>query len=60
MNDIRLEMISTLEQVGLQVERGHHEVATGGQGEINYKFNNLVEAADELLRYKYVLKNSWL
>jgi glutamine synthetase len=57
MNDIRLEMISTLEQVGLQVERGHHEVATGGQGEINYKFNNLVEAADELLRYKYVLKN---
>ncbi len=56
-NDIRMEMITMLEKVGLQVERGHHEVATAGQGEINYKFNNLVDAADELLRYKYVLKN---
>lgn len=56
-NDIRMEMMSVLEEVGLKVEKGHHEVATAGQGEINYQYNSLVKAADEQLRYRYVLKN---
>ena len=55
--DIRDEMSLVLEQVGLEVERSHHEVGTGGQGEINYKFNTLLHAADELMLFKYVIKN---
>lgn len=55
--DIRDEMSLVLEQVGLEVERSHHEVGTGGQGEINYKFNTLLHAADEMMLFKYVIKN---
>ena len=55
--DIRDEMVSKLLQVGLHVERSHHEVGTAGQGEINYRFNTLQHAADELMLFKYVIKN---
>jgi glutamine synthetase len=55
--DIRDDMVTTLQQVGLQVERSHHEVGTAGQGEINYKFNSLLHAADEVMLFKYVIKN---
>ncbi|MDQ5974769.1 MAG: glutamine synthetase [Actinomycetota bacterium] len=55
--DIRDDMVRVLQQVGLQVERSHHEVGTAGQGEINYKFNTLQHAADELMLFKYVIKN---
>ncbi len=55
--DIRDEMVSTLEAVGLEVERAHHEVGTAGQQEINYRFNDLVHAADDLMKFKYVIKN---
>ena len=55
--DIRDDMVRTLQQVGLQVERSHHEVGTAGQGEINYKFNTLQHAADEMMLFKYVIKN---
>lgn len=55
--DLRDKMSLTLAEVGLQVERAHHEVGTGGQAEINYKFNSLLHAADELMLFKYVIKN---
>jgi glutamine synthetase len=55
--DIRDDMVQTLEQVGLQVERSHHEVGTAGQGEINYRFNTLLHAADQVMLFKYVIKN---
>ncbi|MBE1874195.1 type I glutamate--ammonia ligase [Myceligenerans pegani] len=55
--DIRDEMVQTLGQVGLAVERAHHEVGTAGQQEINYRFNTLLHAADDLMKFKYVIKN---
>lgn len=55
MVDLRAEMVSVLEQVGLEVFVAHHEVAQG-QGEIGVKFGRLVEAADNVQIYKYVVK----
>ncbi len=55
--DIRDDMVTRLLQVGLQVERSHHEVGTAGQGEINYKFDTLTRAADQVMLFKYVIKN---
>ena len=55
--DIRDDMVRVLQEVGLKVERSHHEVGTAGQAEINYKFNSLLHAADELMLFKYVIKN---
>ncbi|MGA1824008.1 MAG: type I glutamate--ammonia ligase [bacterium] len=56
--DIRSEMTLTLEQIGVMIECQHHEVATGGQAEIDMRFSPLVEMADNLLKYKYVIKNT--
>ena len=56
--DLRDQMSSTLMQVGLEVERAHHEVGTAGQAEINYKFNTLLHAADQVMLFKYVIKNT--
>ena len=55
--DIRSEMMLTLEKIGIPIEAQHHEVATGGQAEIDMRFSPLVEMADNLLKYKYVIKN---
>ncbi|MEW6267466.1 MAG: type I glutamate--ammonia ligase [Thermodesulfobacteriota bacterium] len=55
--DIRTEMVMVLQQMGIQVEAQHHEVATAGQGEIDMRFSPLVQMADHLMRFKYVLKN---
>jgi glutamine synthetase len=55
--DIRTEMVLTMEQLGVQVEKQHHEVATAGQAEIDYRFSTLVTAADWMMIYKYVVKN---
>ena len=55
--DLRDQMSSTLMDVGLEVERAHHEVGTAGQAEINYKFNTLLHAADQVMLFKYVIKN---
>ena len=55
--DIRDDMVEKLLQVGLHVERSHHEVGTAGQGEINYRFNTLQRSADELMLFKYIIKN---
>ncbi len=55
--DLRAEMSRSLIEAGLLVERQHHEVGTAGQAEINYKFNTLLKAADDLMTFKYVIKN---
>lgn len=56
LQDIRTEMMLTLEQVGVHVEVHHHEVATAGQSEIDLRFDSLLRMADSLLKYKYVIK----
>ncbi len=53
-DDISLKLI----EAGLELERSHHEVGTAGQGEINYKFDTLVHAADDILKFKYIVKNT--
>ncbi len=55
--DIRSEMVLLMEQAGIEVEAHHHEVATGGQAEIDFKFGTLVNTADRLMLYKYIVKN---
>jgi glutamine synthetase len=57
MADIRSEMVLTMEKVGIQVEAQHHEVATAGQAEIDMRFSTLTKSADNLMWYKYILKN---
>ena len=58
MHDIRTEMMLTMMKCGLAIETQHHEVATGGQGEIDMRFNELVKMADNVLMYKYIVKNT--
>jgi glutamine synthetase len=55
--DLRDEMVVYLEKVGLQVERSHHEVGTAGQMEINYRFDTLRAAADDVMKFKYIIRN---
>jgi glutamine synthetase len=55
--DLRDDMCAVLAEVGLQVERAHHEVGNAGQEEINYRFNTLLHAADDLMKFKYVVRN---
>ncbi|MEH2380466.1 MAG: type I glutamate--ammonia ligase [Nostoc sp.] len=55
--DIRTEMLLTMAQLGVPIEKHHHEVATGGQSELGFRFGKLIEAADWLMIYKYVIKN---
>jgi glutamine synthetase len=56
-SDLRDEMSLTLDALGLEVERAHHEVGSGGQQEINYRFDTLLGAADKVMLFKYVIKN---
>ncbi len=55
--DLRTEMVLTLEKLGIDVECQHHEVATAGQAEIDMRFKPLLEMGDQLVWFKYVLKN---
>lgn len=55
--DIRTEMVLVMEQLGLKIERQHHEVATAGQAEIDYRFSPLLSAADQMMVFKYVVRN---
>jgi len=55
--DLRTEMMLTLEKLGIDVECQHHEVATAGQSEIDMRFKPLVQMGDQLAWFKYVLKN---
>jgi glutamine synthetase len=56
--DLRNEMVQNLINCGIEVEAQHHEVASGGQCEIDMKFKPLLKAADQLLLFKYVVKNT--
>jgi glutamine synthetase len=55
--NIRNEMMQTMIDCGLDVEAQHHEVATGGQSEIDLRFSDLVRMADNMMIYKYIIKN---
>ena len=55
--DLRTEMVLTMQSSGMEVECHHHEVATGGQTEIDLKFDSLLRSADKILLYKYIVKN---
>ncbi|MFM2151740.1 MAG: glutamine synthetase [Pseudomonadota bacterium] len=55
--DLRSEMVRIMEAAGLRVERQHHEVATAGQAEIDFRFDSLVRCADKLMMFKYIVKN---
>src|ERR1051325_6244873 len=55
--DIRTEMCLVMEKLGIRIERQHHEVATAGQAEIDFRFDTLVKTADNMMLYKYVIKN---
>ncbi len=55
--DIRTEMCLIMEQVGIAIERQHHEVATAGQAEIDMRFDSLVKMGDKLMWFKYIAKN---
>lgn len=57
LQDIRSEMVLTMESIGIPVEVHHHEVATAGQTEIDMKRDTLTKMADNYLKYKYVTKN---
>ncbi|KAB1502460.1 type I glutamate--ammonia ligase [Corynebacterium sp. 320] len=56
--EVRDAMTKNLQAAGFEIERFHHEVGTGGQQEINYKFNTLLKAADDLQTFKYLIKNT--
>ncbi|GAB4563996.1 MAG: type I glutamate--ammonia ligase [Haliangiales bacterium] len=55
--DLRTNMVLVMQQVGIEVETHHHEVATAGQAEIDMKFDQMVQMADKLMWYKYIVKN---
>lgn len=57
LQDIRTEMLLTMAKCGVPIEKHHHEVATGGQCELGFRFAALVNAADYLMTYKYCIKN---
>src|ERR1700680_1932548 len=57
LQDIRSEMLLTLERLGVRVEVHHHEVGTAGQTEIDLRFDTLTKMGDNMLKYKYVTKN---
>ena len=55
--DVRSEMIIKMAEVGIPVEKQHHEVATAGQAEIDFRYGTLVQTADRVMYYKYIVKN---
>jgi glutamine synthetase len=55
--DLRSEMVLTMQALGIEIEVQHHEVGTAGQAEIDMKFDTLLSMADKLMLYKYVVKN---
>jgi glutamine synthetase len=58
LQDIRSEMVLTMEELGIPVEVHHHEVGTAGQCEIDMRFDSLLKIADKVLTYKYVVRNT--
>jgi glutamine synthetase len=58
LQDVRSQMVQNMRAMGLDVEVQHHEVASAGQAEIDLKFDTLTKMADDLLAYKYAVKNT--
>ena len=58
LQDLRTEMMLNLIESGIEVEMQHHEVGTGGQSEIDFRFGPLLETADNLQKFKYIIKNT--
>ena len=56
--DLRAEMVETMIKAGLNIECQHHEVATGGQAEIDQRFDTLLKSADNMMLYKYIIRNT--
>src|SRR5437899_2940294 len=56
--DLRTEMVEHLQAAGVQVECHHHEVGGAGQAEIDMRFDTLVRSADNMLKYKYIVRNT--
>lgn len=54
--DCRRDIVLELERIGFTIEASHHEVAPG-QNEINFQFSNIVEACDNVQKFKLVVKN---
>ncbi len=57
LEDLRTEMVMVMQKCGIHVEAQHHEVATAGQGEIDMRFAPMVEQADKVMLFKYIVKN---
>lgn len=57
LQDMRTEMLLTMAECSVPIEKHHHEVATSGQGELGFRFAGIIDAADYLMTYKYVIKN---
>ena len=55
--DLRNEMVEVLQSVGMRIEASHHEVASGGQCEIDMRFDSLVSMGDTVQWFKYIIKN---
>ena len=55
--DLRTDMVLQMQACGMEVECHHHEVATAGQAEIDFKFDTLIKAADNMMKYKYICRN---
>ncbi len=56
--DLRTDMVLNLEKVGLTIEVHHHEVGTAGQAEIDMRYDTLLTTGDNVMKYKYVVKNT--
>ena len=56
--NLRSEMVAVMESLGVRCEFHHHEVSSGGQGEIDMRFQPLLRMADQMMVYKYVVKNT--
>jgi glutamine synthetase len=57
LQDLRSEIVLAMEEAGIEIEVHHHEVGTAGQTEIDMRFNTLTRMADQVLLYKYIVKN---
>ncbi len=58
--DLRSEMVKQLMAAGIEVEMQHHEVGSGGQSEIDFRFDTLLHSADTTMLFKYIVKNTAL
>lgn len=56
-HDLRGEMVQEMTRLGIKVEAHHHEVGTAGQSEIDMRFADLLSMADQMMWYKYIIKN---